>query len=316
VRDLVEASIPAQARKELHGRALGALPADDTPLEVRAHHAFGAGESMTALMLLERMGDLAYARGDAGTALWAFQRGLMLARRELLESGDTSLDDAISSFSRRLGSAMAGRGDMTGAEGVFREALEFAGPASLSRAHILLGLGEVVALRKRYRDAYRLLGQALDLSVQLANDALQADVQTAIGKLRRSEGNRSGAVSSLRTALDLLEQARQAPLKRAMVAVELAGALLDADESGAALLALEEAEQWAEKAQAPHLLSRTALMRANLAEQRGDRAGAQAAYASCMRLALQAGDADVEGRLERVRAGGPGARSLASGLGS
>ena len=41
---------------------------------------------------------------------------------------------------------------------------------------------DVVALRKRYRDAYRLLGQALDLSVQLENDALQADVQTAIGK--------------------------------------------------------------------------------------------------------------------------------------
>ena len=69
IRDLVEASIPAEARKALHARALEAAADADAPLEVRAHHAYGAGETLTALMLLERMGDLASERGDADSAV-------------------------------------------------------------------------------------------------------------------------------------------------------------------------------------------------------------------------------------------------------
>src|SRR5205085_1160596 len=81
---------------------LAATASDDAPLEVRAEHAYRAGEPMSALLLLERMGDAALMRGDPQAAVLAFRRGLDLARRELMISGDDALERAMVSFSRKL----------------------------------------------------------------------------------------------------------------------------------------------------------------------------------------------------------------------
>ena len=64
VAELVEAFIPASARKELHQRILDVVSDRGAPLEVRAEHAYRAVEPMRTLMTLERMGNVALDRGD------------------------------------------------------------------------------------------------------------------------------------------------------------------------------------------------------------------------------------------------------------
>jgi serine/threonine-protein kinase len=298
VRDLVEASIPAEARKALHARALGV--ASDAPLEVRAHHAYGAGETLSALMLLERVGDLAYERGDPHSAVQAYRRGLDLVRRELLESGDTSFEEALASFSRRLGNALARAEDLTGAEGVLREALEFCPPHSIARAHILLGLGRVVANRQRLRDAYRLLGEAVEIAIQRDDEAMQAAAHLAVGDLRLSEGNALGSVASFSSALQCLSSARVEPLALAKAAVSLAGALAQGGDARAAADALQRAQDLAQRAEAPHLQARALTVLGELHSAAGDAAAQQDAYRKARAAASRTGDAGGVATLDHI----------------
>ncbi len=291
IRDLVEASIPAEARKLLHARALEAAADADAPLEVRAHHAYGAGETLTALMLLERMGDLAHERGDAGTAVLAYRRCLDLVRRELLESGDTSLEEAMASFSRKLGNALARSRDLTGAEGVLREALEFCGPGTVARALILLGLGRVMASRDRLRDAYRTLGEALEIAIQRDDDPTQAAVHVAVGVLRRSEGNQVGAVAAFSAALQRLSKGSADPLTLAKAALELACTLAQGGDTQPAIDALSRARELARQAGAPHLQARAAAVLASVRQTQGERAVAEACLREAVGAAAEAGDA-------------------------
>lgn len=298
VRDLVEASIPAEARKALHARALEAAGDADAPLEVRAHHAYGAGETLTALMLLERMGDLAFDRGDPGSAVLAYRRCLDLVRRELLELGDTSLEEAMASFSRKLGNALANTGDLTGAEGVLREALEFCGPGRSGRALILLALGRVVAQRRRLRDAYRMLGEALEIAIQREDGAAEAAVHLVVGELRRADGNLVGAIGAYGTALQRLNDCGADGLSVAKAAVELAVTTAQGGDLAAAVEALERAEQLARDAEAPYLQSRAAHALASLREQLGDRVGAEAGWQAAYLAAVRAGDGESARRIE------------------
>jgi serine/threonine-protein kinase len=300
IRDLVEASIPAEARKALHARALEAAADADAPLEVRAHHAYGAGETLTALMLLERMGDLAYERGDASSAVVAFRRCLDVVRRELLELGETSLEDAMTSFSRKLGNALARGGDLTGAEGVLREALEFCRKGSVARSLVLLGLGRVVANRNRLRDAYRMLGEALEIAIQREDDATQAAVHLTIGALRRSEGNFVGAVAAFSTALQRLSNSGADALALARAAVELAVTLAQSGESQAAEEALRRAQELAQEAGAPYLTGRTADALALLCASRGEQQAAEKHLQMACEAALAAGDSEGFARYERA----------------
>jgi serine/threonine protein kinase/tetratricopeptide (TPR) repeat protein len=299
IRDLVEASIPAEARKALHARALEAAADADAPLEVRAHHAYGAGETLTALMLLERMGDLASDRGDADSAVSAFRRCLDLVRRELLELGETSLEDAMASFSRKLGVALARAGDLTGAEGVLREALEFCPPASSARALVLLGLGRVVANRKRLRDAYRMLGEALELAIQREDDTTQAAVHMTIGSLRRSEGNLVGAMAAFSTALQRLSGGPDS-LAVARAAVELAMTVAQGNDPQAAEDALRRAQELARAADSPYLEACTSGALAVLHSAQGEKGFAENHLRRACAAALKAGDAEGYARYERA----------------
>ncbi|MFI5308271.1 MAG: protein kinase [Polyangiales bacterium] len=290
IRDLVEASIPAEARKSLHARALEAAADAEAPLEVRALHAYGAGETITALMLLERMGDLAHERGDARCAVLSYRRCLDLVRRELLELGDTSLEEAMASFSRKLGNALARSGDLTGAEGVLREALEFCRPGTVPRAHILLGLGRVVSSRNRLRDAYRTLGEALEIAIQRDDDALQASIHVTVGSLRRGEGNLVGAVAAFSAALQRLAKLPNDSLGLAKAAVELASTLAQGDDVDAAIEALGRAQDLARQANAPYLQATAAAALARLRITQGERAAAEACLEQAIVASEQAGD--------------------------
>ncbi len=179
IREIAEVTIPAGARRDLHGAAAN-LSADlSLPLEARALHAFAAQDSFEALLLLEQVGDIGLTRGDVGGAVEAYRRGLDMARREIFRG---ELDDpmrAVLIFSRKLGEALTRLGDLTDADGVLREALDAAPPAGEDRATVLFALARVARARQRTADASRYLREAIELAHRSgAHDLVESMEQT------------------------------------------------------------------------------------------------------------------------------------------
>lgn len=301
IRDLVEAAIPAEARKSLHQRALGLRSDRDAPLEVRAEHGYRAGEPMSALMLLERMGDVARQRGDGVASVLAFRRGLDLARRELLESGDIVMDRAIVTFSRKLGEALDSTGDVMGADGVLREAIDLTGPASQERAQMLLALGRVAVRRGRKRDAARQLGQALELVTGEGSAGLEGQIQLALADVRRSEGDMDAALTAYRRAVEEVAGAEADQQARASLA--LAEALLDTGDATGAGLCLAGAQTLAQEAEAPALEAAVLGMMGRTEQAKGSLERASAHFESAAEQAALAGDAEAHTGWRRATLG-------------
>jgi serine/threonine-protein kinase len=309
VRDLVEASVPAEARKTLHLRALELATRVDAPLEVRAHHAYGSGETLSALVLLERLGDVSAARGDVDTAVLGYQRGIEIARREVLESGDTSLDDVLASLGRRLGVLLSRRGDVGGAEGVLREALEHSSPSGLQRAPILVALARVVSQRNREREAYRLLGQALELAYRDDAVLAQAEVQIALAELRRKENNVKSAIGALKAVVELLTEQGADASRCASVYLELAEAQIEDRDWHSAESTLQKAGPHVEETGLPYARARALGLRASVHAGRSEHVRALALYREAAALAAFAGAAELVNTLEKA------AKDLSSGTG-
>jgi serine/threonine-protein kinase len=177
LRDIVLATIPAAVRRDLHERAGRACEETGAPLEVRALHEFYAQNAFDALLLLEQVSSRCAANGDVAGNVLALRRALELARRELFRG---ELDDpmrAVLIFSRKLGEALAGAGDLTDAEGVLREALDLAGPSGQDRARVLGALAHVAHGRDRHREAQAYLKEALELARRSGSHELVVSLQ-------------------------------------------------------------------------------------------------------------------------------------------
>jgi serine/threonine-protein kinase len=164
IREIVLSGIPAAARKELHAKALSAFERIGAPIEARAQHAYYAGDSFQALLLLEQVADRATARGDAATEVLALRRGLEIARQEIARG---ELDDplrAVLIFGRKLGASLTRAGNFADAEGVLREALDVAGPSGVDRARVLSALAHVAYGRKRAPEALNYIDQAIEVA--------------------------------------------------------------------------------------------------------------------------------------------------------
>ena len=290
IAELVEAFIPASARKELHARILKLKTDASAPLEVRAEHAYRGGDTLPTLMTLERMGDAAIRRGDPRAAILAYRRALDLARREMLEAGETVLDTAIVTFSRKLGWALALQGELAGADGVVREALDLTHRHDPARARMLLVLGRVSLLRARPRDAMRHFGQALEI-VAGVEPSVESEVQLALGRMRRDAGDPLAAANAYRRALELYDQLEAPPLQRALPAVELAEVLFAAGERGRCLDRAQQAQRLARLAHAPAIEARALGLLAKVDELDGSLEAARRHYASAAELAATGGDA-------------------------
>ncbi len=300
VRELIETSIPAEHRKELHSLALEVTASHGAPLEVRAEHAWRAGEPMSALLLLERMGDAALRRGDGSAAVLAYRRGLELARNEFLLTGDTALDRAIVTFSRKLGDAMDWAGDSAGADGVLREALELAGPVNRERIRMLLLLSRVAAKRNRQRDAQRLLGQALELSVRQADKLGEAEAQLALGKLRLEDGDTLNAANTLKMAIDIVKTQKGTDVLMIESSLARAEALRAVGDASGARTELEQARTAAERTKIPSLLARAIGAQAAASDAAADRTSAVKLYREAARIAAEAGDAEAARRWQQL----------------
>ena len=297
--ELVEAFIPASARRELHQKILDVISRAGAPLELQAEHAYRANVPMRTFMILERSGDIALTRGDGRAAVVMYRRALELSRREMLENGDTVMDTALVTFSRKLGWALAKAGDLAGADGVVREVLDLTGPYEPNRARMHLVLGRIAALRERPRDAMRHFGQALEIVGGVEPEVEQA-VQVALGRLRRDAGDPALAGNAFRRALELLEAKPALPDERATVLLELAEVSLLADDPEEAEQHAKRARELAAEAESPALEARAVGLLARVARHEGRLQEARASYETARALAATAGDAPTEQRFSNA----------------
>jgi serine/threonine-protein kinase len=179
LRDIVLLGIPAAVKKDLHSRALRACERLGAPIEARAQHAYYAGDSFQALLLLEQVAERAAARGDTATEVLALRRGLEIARQEISRG---ELDDplrAVLIFGRKLGASLTRAGNFADAEGVLREALDVAGPSGTDRARVLSALAHVAHGRRRSSEAMGYIDQAIAVARESgANDLVSAFADT------------------------------------------------------------------------------------------------------------------------------------------
>lgn len=301
IRDLVVASIPAEARRRLHEQAFELSVKHEAPLEVRAGYAYHGGDSFGALVLLERMGDEALSRGDAPAAVLGFRRAVDLARKEMLESGEQSVESGLLTFSWKLGQSLERAGDLAGSEGVLREALDLTGRYSMERARLLIALSRVAIARDRRRDAFRHLGTALELVTREGNGPLEAEVQRSLARARREDGQFAAAANALRRACELDEAEPTSDAQRARTLLDLGVTLGMAGELDEADRYLERGLALAKKAESVALLGRIEGGRAQLHDKAGRREEARSGFVRAAEKAAEAGDV-VHARLFRESA--------------
>ena len=164
VRRVVFSSIPAGRKRELFARAEELRP--DAPLEVRAKQAMHGGSSFEALSLLDVLSTRRAAQGDLVGSISALRHALDVTRRELHRG---ELDDPVGAmlvFARKLAEALAASTAWNDAEGVLREALGNAPPASEHRARLLGVLAGVANARSNTGEAQRYLDEAMRVARQ------------------------------------------------------------------------------------------------------------------------------------------------------
>ena len=182
LREVVLATIPASVRRELHAAAARVAETVGAPIEVQAIHELNAQNAFDALLLLERVASRCASRGDVMGNTMALRRGLELARRELFRG---ELDDparAVLIFSRKLGTALAAAGNLTGADGVLREALDMVGPSGQDRSRVLAALATVAHGRARTNEARAYLNEALELEARSGGQEVRGQLE----ELRRA----------------------------------------------------------------------------------------------------------------------------------
>ena len=242
LRELVEASIPAEVRRTLHSRALEVATERGEPLEVRAEYAYRTGESMSAIVILERMGDTAVRRSDAHAAVLRFD-ALSSLRGERCSNPAIPCSKARLSPSVGSAEALEQAGDVGGADGVLREALDLTGPTGAERAKVLTLLGGVSVSRGRLDEATRLLELALEIVKARGNPVLEPRIYLTMGRIQRNKGQWLQSLRAYRRAYEGAAKHTGATALQVRAAVELAELLIDGpstDESNADSLIARE----------------------------------------------------------------------------
>ncbi len=141
IRRVAFSSIPAGRKQELYAGIHDLRP--DAPLDVRAKQAMHAGSSLEALSLLDALSVRRAGQGDVQGSVGALRHALDLARRELHRGELDDPETAVLVFARKLAEALLASGKRSDAEGVLREALGTAPPASVHRGHLLAVLEQL-----------------------------------------------------------------------------------------------------------------------------------------------------------------------------
>ncbi len=164
IRRVVSSSLPAGRKQDLYARAADLRPG--APLEVRAKQAMHGGSALEALSLLDALSARQAAHGDLSGGVNTLRHALDVARRELHRGEIDDPVGAVLIFSRKLAEALADEGHWSDADGVLREALGTAPPASPHRAHLLGVLARVADARQHPDEARRYLDEAMKVARQ------------------------------------------------------------------------------------------------------------------------------------------------------
>jgi serine/threonine-protein kinase len=177
IRRVVLSSLPAGRKQDLYARAADMRPGD-APLELRAKQAAHGGSAFEALSLLDALSARRAAHGDLAGSVSTLRHALDVARRELHRGEIDDPVGAVLIFSRKLAEALADEEHWSDADGVLREALGMAPPASPHRAHLLGVLARVADARRHPDEARRYLDEAMRV-------ARQSDARTLLPILER-----------------------------------------------------------------------------------------------------------------------------------
>lgn len=191
IQELCLHAIPAEVRRELHDQAARVLEAEGAPLEVLCYHSCQAGDSASALFMLEQLASRSQHRGDDRTAAHLLRRGLEMAREELYKG---ELDDpmrAIAIFGRKLGQALNRLGRFSDAEGVLLEVLDGTASSELSRIDILENLALASKRRRKPDAARRYLEQAIGLAKRHADAPRVVQLELALQALEYEPTSRT-----------------------------------------------------------------------------------------------------------------------------
>ncbi len=296
LREVVEATTPAPLRSEMH-RARHAQ-GDDLPLEVQALHAQQGEETFQSLLLLERVGDRAMARGDDHAGAFALRRGLEIARRELTRGEVDDPEQAIAIFARKLGDALLRTGELSEAEGVLREGLGVSKRASPERLRIEGMLGRALFARGRRAEGQRIVDTAVAVAERVGSRTVAAELLVLRAELESIERAYLDAARALEAAEALVREALRASPTDAQrrhhadLLLRLASArrLAGVDDPWA----LDEARSIASTMGLRVVLARCEAESAELAELMGERRAALVAWKRAVTAAHDAGDVALE----------------------
>ncbi len=297
---LVEGGVPAAVRRDLHRRALRVATEENAPLEERAEHACRSGDGMAAILLLDGMGQAAVRRGLFSDAISAYRRALDIVRRAMYEQRPEGDESAFVRLSCKLGEAMQWAGDLSGADGVLREALEYVGPSDEQRGHLALLLGGVSRLRERFREAARWLQEAVAIGARFTEPHVVARAKLEMARLQRDEGDVLGAANAYRLAVEALDGAGMSADWRATGRLERARVLLDLGDMEEAERVLREGIEIAVRGGAQATASWCQGELGASFEMRGEREAAAESYALAASLAVASGDVEGHRRWHRA----------------
>ncbi|MDB4932863.1 MAG: serine/threonine protein kinase [Myxococcaceae bacterium] len=297
LREVVEATTPAPLRSEMH-RARHAQGGDELPLEVQALHAQQGEESFQSLLLLDRVGDCALARGDDYAGAFALRRGLEIARRELTRGEVDDPEQAIAIFARKLGDALVRTGELSEAEGVLREGLAVTKRGAPERLRIEGVLGRVLFARGRRPEGLRIVDTAVSVAERVGARAVAAELLELRAELETVERAHLDAAKALETAEVLVREswrgqptdAQRRHYANLLLRLGRSRRLAGVDD----LQALEEARTIAASLGYRVVVAQCEAEAAEQSEALGERRAAMAAWRRAVNNAHEAGDAALE----------------------
>lgn len=205
VRQVIENTIPAAAKELWHDRIFEMLSQRGASTEERAYHAARGSEPFQGLLWLDRAGLSASQRGDYVAATTLFREGLNLARKTYTLFGDETMEQAIINFTRKLGEALIHQGSAHMAEGILKEAINWARLGSVDQGRLMHRIGRSVLIKEPPEDATPYLAEALTIFSNHGMQKENVQMQRSLSAATRAS-NLDESLRYLQNALELAQK--------------------------------------------------------------------------------------------------------------
>ncbi|MCC6752321.1 MAG: protein kinase [Deltaproteobacteria bacterium] len=289
---VVYSSIPAEVRREIHGRAARLLREEGRPDVAVATHAYESDDSPVAIRELERVGLLSARWLDHPGAIRQYSRAVELIRREWGRGrmSPTDLDHLAVQLAQRLSTALRANGDLVAAEGVLEEILSVAAGHEKARASLRLELGRIDLERGNVKRAGRRLELALVDARAAGDEGLMGEVTRELARAVGLGGDRERAGRMLLQALELTGRIAHPREPAWSTLLSVAVVCSQVGFAGRALGYLLDALQLAERDRSASAKLRIVVQMAEVHLSCGEWTEAQMRATQAIELAKQVGD--------------------------